>query len=228
MKPKYLIIALLLLLSCTSLHAQYINMGKVFFERKTSIHKLYEDNEWFSRNKDAYPKFITNNFEMTFTANNSYYKPGKETEMPKQSWVVPPGNENEVFMDFRTNTVTAKKPIFEQTFLIQDSMRKMKWKISEEFKTIANYKCRKAVTRICDSVYVVAFYTDDIPVSAGPEQFGGLPGMILQLAVPRLHTVWTATQVDIVAVTNPETPPFHRQKQEDKPRRTGRLLTKKP
>ena len=36
---------------------------------------------------------------------------------------------------------------------------------------------------MCDTVYVVAFYTEDIPVSGGPEMFGGLPGMILELTV---------------------------------------------
>jgi len=32
------------------------------------------------------------------------------------------------------------------------------------------------------SIDVVAFYTDDIPVSGGPESFDGLTGMILQVA----------------------------------------------
>jgi len=31
-------------------------------------------------------------------------------------------------------------------------------------------------------INAVAFYTDDIPVSGGPESFNGLPGMILQVA----------------------------------------------
>lgn len=31
-------------------------------------------------------------------------------------------------------------------------------------------------------INVVASYTDDIPVSGGPESFNGLTGMILQLA----------------------------------------------
>ena len=28
--------------------------------------------------------------------------------------------------------------------------------------------------------------------------FGGLPGMILELAIPRLHTTWVADKVDVV------------------------------
>jgi GLPGLI family protein len=75
----------------------------------------------------------------------------------------------------------------------------MDWKEKDEIRTIANYKCRKAVGRICDTVYVVAFYTEDIPVSGGPEMFGGLPGMILELAIPRLHTTWVASKVELTA-----------------------------
>ena len=48
---------------------------------------------------------------------------------------------------------------------------------------------------------MVAFYTDQIPVSAGPESFGGLPGMILGLAVPRLNTTWFATKLELVTPT---------------------------
>lgn len=204
---KYLL-ATLLLVAPAFARAQFTFNAKINYERKVSIYKLYEDNEWFTRSKERYPKFVVNNFEMTFTPTNSYYKPGKEIETQKMGWLTPPGAENEVFMDFKTNLVTARKPIFEQNFIIQDSMRNLKWKISSEIRTIANYKCRKAVSKICDSVYIVAFYAEDIPVSGGPEQFGGLPGMILQLAVPRLHTVWTATQVDLIAITNPDIPPF--------------------
>ena len=76
--------------------------------------------------------------------------------------------------------------------------RKIEWKISDEIRTIANYKCRKAVGKIFDSVYVVAFYTEDIMVSGGPEMFSGLPGMILQLAIPRMHTTWVAQKIDMV------------------------------
>jgi GLPGLI family protein len=46
-----------------------------------------------------------------------------------------------------------------------------------------------------DSIYVVAFYTDEIHVSGGPESFHGLPGMILGVAVPHENVTWFATKV---------------------------------
>lgn len=53
---------------------------------------------------------------------------------------------------------------------------------------------------IKDSIYVVAFYTDEIAVSGGPESFSGLPGMILGVALPHDHINWFATKVTDVEV----------------------------
>ncbi len=93
--------------------------------------------------------------------------------------------------------VTAIKNVFEQKFLVQDSLRKIAWKEKDDIRIIMDYKCHKAVGIVCDSVYVVAFYTEDIPLSAGPEMFGGLPGLIMELAIPRLHTTWVADKVEL-------------------------------
>jgi GLPGLI family protein len=51
-----------------------------------------------------------------------------------------------------------------------------------------------------DSVFVVAFYTDEITVPGGPESFSGLPGMILGLVINRVHTTWYATKVEVNSV----------------------------
>ncbi|RYD51105.1 MAG: GLPGLI family protein [Sphingobacteriales bacterium] len=187
-----------LLLACslnTAVQAQHLMGGKITFERKTNIHQAYEGSEWFEDAKADIPKMVSNNFTLTFDTARSLYEPVPAAEDEKQKWYTPPGAENRVVQSFASGTVAAQKQIFEQVFRIEDSMPRHTWKISSEVRTIAGYACRKAVTRICDSVYVVAFYADEIPVSGGPEQFGGLPGMILQLVVPRLGTTWQATSI---------------------------------
>ena len=60
-------------------------------------------------------------------------------------------------------------------------------------------ECKKALTKINDSVVVVAFYTDQIIVKGGPENFNGLPGMILGLAVPRLSLTLFATKLELTS-----------------------------
>ena len=58
-----------------------------------------------------------------------------------------------------------------------------------------------------DSIYVVAFYSDEIHVSAGPESFHGLPGMILGVAVPHENVTWFATKVTETVEPKPLVPP---------------------
>lgn len=201
---------LLLLLVSTRANAQFTESGKIEYERKSNIHLQLDDtkdqddeqagdNSWLAMVKQKMPKFMSSFFDLSFTPAATLYKPGREVENPVRMMGETPAKDNIVFTDMSTQRVTASKKVYEQRFLIEDSVRTMSWKIMDEIRIISNFKCRKAVSKYCDSVYVVAFYTDEIPVSGGPEMFAGLPGMILQVAIPRLHTTWTATKIELVA-----------------------------
>jgi GLPGLI family protein len=193
----------LLLILCLSntLHAQLVLQGKIEYERKVNLRRQFDNDDYGERMRNNIPQFSVNYFNLSFTEAKSSYVPGKEVEAPKYGWLVQ-GTDNAVLQDYRSGTVTASKQVYEQRFIIQDTQRHLRWRMSDELRTIAGHQCHKAVTRICDSVYIVAFYTEDIPVSGGPEQFGGLPGMILELAVPRLRTTWIATKVEAIAVND--------------------------
>lgn len=84
--------------------------------------------------------------------------------------------------------------------MVKDSVRKITWKITDETREIAGYTCRRANALVMDSIYVVAFYAIQIPVSGGPESFTGLPGMILGLAIPHENITWFATKVTDMTV----------------------------
>lgn len=201
MKP--IIITTIAILLSTAGFGQFNYKGTVEYERKVNIHRQMEDmdeNGWFEKIKSQIPKFTTAYFNLYFTDAKTLYKPGKEVENPfKMFGGGSPASENVVATDLATGKVLAEKQVFEEKFLINDSVRVTDWKITGEIRTIANYQCRKAVGKICDSVYVVAFYTEDIPVSGGPEMFGGLPGLILEIAIPRLYSTWTAQKIDLAA-----------------------------
>ena len=209
MHYRSFISAILLVVASIQAQAQFTMQGRIEYERKVNLLRQYddEDNEWFQRVKSELPKFRISYFNLYFNMDKTVYKPGRELPDAKPNVMFggTPAADNVVLTDMKLNHVQASKQVFEQKFLVEDSTRKMKWKITDEIRTIANYKCRKAVGRICDSVYVVAFYTDDIPVSGGPEMFGGLPGMIIELAIPRLYCTWTAT---VVEQTTPKSDDF--------------------
>ncbi|HQE11979.1 MAG TPA: GLPGLI family protein [Flavipsychrobacter sp.] len=201
---KSLLIVLSAVLFTTSLQAQYTTYGKIEYERKSNTHQQLQDMQdgsdddgWIISMKAQMPKYAISYFDYVFTTKQSLYKPGKESINRYKGWGAPPAMDNIVFTDFQTQKVVADKQVYEEKFLVQDSMRKLQWKIGDEIRMIANYKCRKAITRLYDSVVVVAFYTDDIAVSGGPELFSGLPGAILQITIPRLHTTWMATKIEL-------------------------------
>ena len=198
---KYMFITLWFALFVPSLCVgQYLLAGKVEYERKVNVHAQYEGSEWFERYKSEVAKFNSTYFNLYFDTSRVMYKPGREVDNPNR-WGTGPSNENIVCTDLAAKRVVALKTIYETKFLVQDSMRHLLWKEKPEIRTIAGHQCHKAVAIICDSVYVVAFYAEDIPISGGPEMFGGLPGLILELAVPRLHTTWVATTIEQVTPT---------------------------
>jgi GLPGLI family protein len=199
---KILLLQCILLCFVMNAQAQFTMAGKIEYERRVNIYAQMaemENNEWFEKLKAQIPKFSSSYFDLFFDTAHTLYKPGRQVEQSSlfKMFGGGPAMENVVYTDLRTEKVTAAKKVYEQKFLVQDTMRKMDWVVKDEIRTIANFKCRKAVGRMCDSVYVVAFYTDDIAVGGGPEMFSGLPGMILEIAIPRLHTTWVAEKVDL-------------------------------
>ncbi len=213
---KILLIATTLISLSASAQTQFITKGRVEYEKRVNQHKSVEDqaeNTWVQTMLKAYPKFTSDVYELRFDANRSYYKLAKDNPENKyMMWGAKPVDTDGVVQDLDAKTTSTQREVFENTYLIKDSLRNLDWRITDETREIAGFECRKAVTKICDSVYVVAFYTDQIAVSSGPETFGGLPGLILGLAVPRLYTTWFATKLELVDPTPAQLNPVQKGK----------------
>jgi GLPGLI family protein len=185
-----------------------ITNGVIRFERKVNLHKQMEgwSETWSEAMKKNTPKYSISNYDLQFTNNASCYKKSEEQPLAdprlRNSWMAEEDNKNVIYKNIETHKINAQKQVFEKLFLLQDSLPTYQWKITNEFKKIAEKNCRKATTIIMDSLYIIAYYTDDIICSSGPETFQGLPGMILGVVVPRLNTSYFATLV------TPYTEPF--------------------
>jgi GLPGLI family protein len=177
--------------------------GVITFEKKENMHKQFtEENSWNAEWRKNMPKYKVDEFELKFSPSQTLYKVTKEDESPYFSWSKVAAN-NTVKMIFESKKYEAEKTIYEKNYRIKDSIPQYDWKFSGEYRTIAGFNCRKATTIILDSIYVIAFYTDEIPVAGGPESFTGLPGMVLGVVLPRLNITYFATKVEgqIVAET---------------------------
>ena len=198
------LVAVLSILAASA-QTEFIVKGKIEFERKTNLHKQLENEEdetWRNMIKKMVPPTKTNYFDLYFDGTKTVYTPGREvvTTQKVPEWFEGPATDNIVYTDLSQQMSSSQKTVFEDIYNIQDSVRKAKWKITPDTRTIAGFECRRATTIIMDSVFVVAFYTDQIVTPGGPESFSGLPGMILGLAIPRLNTTWFATKLELVDV----------------------------
>jgi GLPGLI family protein len=202
MKKIFVFATILVMSSSVQSQTVFIRSGKIEFERKTNSHRLYfsgETESWMEEFKKLVPQFRTDYFDLVFTENKTLYKPGKEPEIEKTGFFESPAMENVVYNDLTSQATVSQKKFYDSEFLLSDSTKAIRWKFEPETRTIAGFECKKAITRICDSVVVVAFYTDQIITPGGPESFNGLPGMILGLAVPRLYTTWFATKLENIS-----------------------------
>lgn len=185
----------------------FITSGKITYERKIAQHTLMEsmqseegmDAAWAEELKKMFPKFVNDNYVMDFNANQTHYRMLKEN--PDNKYMVfgfKPSESDLIIQDFSNGTTLMKKSLFENEYFIKDSLPVYNWKITNELRDIAGFECKKAITKICDSVVVVAFYTDQLMVKGGPESFNGLPGMIFGLAIPRLSETIYATKLELI------------------------------
>lgn len=118
---------------------------------------------------------------------------------------------------------TARKEMVEQSesfsklFLISDKLEEREWSMTGETKKIGNYNAYQATYQhiresktisfengenkmetVMDTTNISVWYTPDIPVPHGPEDYWGLPGLILEL------TDGNVTYLCTKVVLNPE------------------------
>ena len=128
--------------------------GKIVYERKINMWKMITDPEMRTR----IPEFRTSEFELLFNDQASLFRSVPEDEAPDPfaNNGGERGGQRFMFRMPETTTYTdisgqmqyESRPMFEKTFLIVDSLKPLKWKISEETKTIAKHVCKKATTMI--------------------------------------------------------------------------------
>jgi GLPGLI family protein len=193
-------------------NAHFVNGGTIEYEKSANtfaiIKRLYGDDltqgfmqTAFDQYKKTQPQFKVLKSTLTFNNNKTLFTPIAPETAPGSFFnIASAGQNNIVYTDLQTHTVTAQKAVFEETFLLKDSLRKIKWKITDETRDVAGYACRRANGLMMDSIYVVAFFANQIPVSGGPESFSGLPGMILEVALPHENLIWRAIKVTEAAI----------------------------
>ena len=154
-------------------------------------------------------KMFQKTFTLDFTKSESMYKEEQELDAPKGPsanggvMVMVMGGDGSsdiLYKNIKEKRMANKTDLMGKIFLIKDNLVSYDWELTGETKNIGNYTCYKAVfekeeesveIKMIDGEVkeekgmkkrtIVAWYTPDVSISNGPKNFGGLPGLILEV-----------------------------------------------
>lgn len=191
--------------------------GKVVYERTMKMRQL-QNSEMVAR----LPAERKDNFELMFGNNKSLWQVIPDMDGNDQNTVTGQGivirmagGSDITYFDFQEGLRIDQRDMFDREFLVEDTITKLKWKLTGESDTILNYPVQKAVTErigkrtimsmengemkrqeISDTSYITAWFTPNIPVPAGPQEFQGqLPGLILELNMNNGRLIFKAVEI---------------------------------
>ncbi|GAB2982334.1 GLPGLI family protein [Mucilaginibacter puniceus] len=211
MKPLYWLGIAVILLNCNTALSQSLQFNGPFsieYDRTVNTYAVIKkllgkdptalDAEKFEVYKKTQQQFKVLKSTLSYKNGKSIFVPAAADISVRPLFNVPfAEQQNTVYTDFSNKRIMSQKDLSGDFLLLTDSMRNIRWKITDETRDVMGYQCRRANALVLDSVYVVAFYTDDIHVPGGPELFSGLPGMILELALPHDNVIWKASKITL-------------------------------
>ncbi len=174
--------------------------------------KLDEKNENSEMKKQIQAqlkKQFQSEYTLEFNKNETVYEKVEQLDKPQPSssgFVIKVSEGSDImYKNLKENRYVNKTEMMGKLFLIKDSLQSRKWELVNETKSIGQYTCFKAVVR--DSIttqtitdeggmekvkkerVTTAWYTPQIPVNSGPQDFHGLPGLILEINDGKLTLV---------------------------------------
>lgn len=163
--------------------------GVATYTRKTDFAKLIAQIKYMTQEqKDRYANTWKNDAEwkekmkLSFSPSASLYSHEGESGEVEQYNYTFRNSDLFLYRDFDRERVLDVEETLGKTYVVDDSLRLPVWRIGNQVREIAGHMCLNATTTDPVQGYpVMAWFAQDIPVSAGPERYCGLPGLILEL-----------------------------------------------
>ncbi len=170
--------------------------------------KKAEEQGW-AQWADMVPDSVVFNKQLVFNSTSSMYVnvkvevDGTEQNMVKRMMNRYANADNQTYINSETNEFVEQQDFMGKTFLIKGKPEEMKWKITGEMKVIMNYPCLKATYEDTTET-LQAWFTTEIAIGLGPEKYGNLPGMILELTSKKNKKTLTATKIEFKEISSEE------------------------
>ncbi|MGB8194162.1 MAG: GLPGLI family protein [Chitinophagaceae bacterium] len=225
----------LLALAITQIAIGQMKEGKVIYE---NVMQLNFQVRGGGPDISNLPKTQTRQFELLFGNNQSLYQalPDIKEEANQMQGPGPGGGpmvnimriggDAVTYHNFETGKRVSEREMSAKTFIVEENISKLNWKLTEESKVILGHRAFKATAerysmrtmismengemarkQVPDTSKIVAWFASDIPVPAGPDFQGQLPGLILELDINNGRAVYTAIELSPkVSVSNIKAP----------------------
>ncbi len=150
--------------------------------------------------------YLKKEYTLTFSKTNSLYREVEklqQNQMPFSDIIGSVMGTGGVFYkNVQSSESLRQLEFMGKMFLVTDTLEKLDWKLGKESKMIGSYTCYKAtatrevteksISSSAESdelkeedekklITITAWYTPQIPVSQGPDNYWGLPGLIMEI-----------------------------------------------
>ena len=180
--------AFLLLIFLFSTNNFYSQNGNAYYKKQLSSQENHVSSEYI---KQALKKLENQEYLLSFDKNLSLYKKIESLSVDDNPIVDAITQSiaefsGEVYFDKRNQKIVHKKEFAGAVYLISKNI--INWNLTKDTLKIDNYTCYKATTtRTIKNpegehlISITAWYSPKIPLPFGPDGYGGLPGLIVQL-----------------------------------------------
>lgn len=167
--------------------------GEVFSKDKSQESQVLVNSTKGTEEKIKTLKFnlIINNNLSIFSCQQELVKEGESTG-EKMGKIVA-GYDDVFYRDINLKKIISEKEVAFKRYKIEEIYNNFTWEYTKEEKNIQGYKCYLAKTKLLH-LDVYAWYCPTLPYPFGPREFGGLPGLILELQRGKL--VFQATKIN--------------------------------
>ncbi len=199
---RFIPIICLLLIGLTGFAQQ--NQGTIIYEQTIDIHRqLTGERERF---KEWAPKTISNQFQLTFTQEASmfttYYNededPGPGSGRGRRMAAFFGGaSGGDMYRDFTEMRFVNSREFEGKRYLIRGDIEQTPWKVTGQTRDIGGYPCMQAIyDDTLEQKALTAWFTPTIPVAAGPDIYGQLPGLIMALDINNGEVVYRPVTIN--------------------------------
>ena len=211
MKRTFTLLALFLCLglSIQTAFAQEFT-GRAYFKSSSSFSIKMDSTkmapEQMAQIQASLKKQMEQNYVLSFNQTESTWKkeeslgggPATASSGGAVFMVATSGEGSMLYKNIADQSYVQEREVMGKEYLIQEKSEPFEWELSGETKKVGNYTAQKAsFTKIVDSkrfstgmtemenvkdtLQVTVWFTPEIPVSHGPENYFGLPGLILEV-----------------------------------------------